>query len=534
MGMGLIRLSVDKVTSFVDAIDAAFADLTPLSGQKGGRVQAMVPVGKAAGKVMEVEPGDWLVQARLPSGEVFTQRVSVEEGREEPVTLRASDSSRETRSWPTSLSYAAATFDATRETVHVSAIRRSFPRHKKTFALAEARLATEPYELLLWDPESRQFTSSGDWNAVGRAGEELAFDAEQFNLPPGVRAFIQLRDTPHILSLPLPWHGEKRTYVQVQAVPDLQGEEGEMTLRAFVLDPQLAPVIGFLDASDLAAARMLAPETASFAKRMLYGKFRNPLAGAAGALALLRLREYTLLHDWPLNLAAGVQWLPDGAAIAAWCTLKLGMAAEGKTLDAAGRAAEARSHVHTAAARGAPYFARSVSLLHHVCLLLQYAKTDARVDDEVAAWVASLHQSVKPDSFVASYEGSSIDETKLLLAGVRPPLPEAPPQRPAPGVAEPTKPRPVKSPATGLPGGQAERRRQSPTSKRAKVKKTAGKPKPQRRAAAKRSLAAIKKKIAAAKKRAAAAKKAAVAKAAKRKPAKRSSGRAGGARRERA
>jgi hypothetical protein len=408
MASGTLLLGVTKYALFQDAMsNAALADLTPLSGQESGRVQIMIPVGGSRKTTVKVPAGDWLVQARLPSGEVLAVQVQVEEGSKVAPALQAAESARETWSWPTTLSCNAAAL-----------LKRSGGKTESDDERFEVLLgALDELELLLWNPKtSKRLTQSDDWERVGR-GHDMSFDTRKCSLPEGSRAFVKLRDSFDMIALPLPWAGE--TYIQVKVVPEPPGGPDELSLRAWILDDELAPVLAFLEASDFEAARMLSEPLSQWAEKMLQAKRANPLAAAAGGLALVRLRAYDGLHNWPLNLAEWFDWLPDGSALAAWCVLRLGMNRSGSPLSPDQRAESALPHLQEAFRRGAPYFSTSVALLYEVYTIIRHSPHAQRITKAAAAWMERLFQSVKPGSFVASYQVFDSKELNALVRGAK-------------------------------------------------------------------------------------------------------------------
>ncbi len=94
-----------------------------------------------------------------------------------------------------------------------------------------------------------------------------------------------------------------------------------------------------------------AADMGATAEESLRGKVADPVGATLGGYALLRMGEVGLMHDWPYNLSAWFDWLPDGAVIAAELAL---------LQDDPKRAAE---QLETAAERGVPLFAEGLSLL---------------------------------------------------------------------------------------------------------------------------------------------------------------------------
>jgi hypothetical protein len=73
---------------------AALAALTPMGEQSGPRIQVLIPLGGNQPTSIQVFPGDWLVEVRLPSGETINQVARVEAGEVTAPRLRACQSLR--------------------------------------------------------------------------------------------------------------------------------------------------------------------------------------------------------------------------------------------------------------------------------------------------------------------------------------------------------------------------------------------------------------------------------------------------------
>ena len=111
-------------------------------------------------------------------------------------------------------------------------------------------------------------------------------------------------------------------------------------------DPLKDTIAGYLSGGRADHVVALAPS----AESMLMSKMRDPMAAVLGGYALLRLNELERLHDWPDNLAAWFEWLPDGSVIA------------GELAARQGRDEDAAAHMATAARRGVPVLSEGLSL----------------------------------------------------------------------------------------------------------------------------------------------------------------------------
>lgn len=148
----------------------------------------------------------------------------------------------------------------------------------------------------------------GDWEEIDR---ELVVVRPGGEVRPAAGATaIALRSVGRGLTMVpvLPGYSELLRYQL-----DRDGEDN-IVLRARLADGGADALLGFLGRDRLEDAGLMA---AAVAEGLLYEKVADPLAAAAGALALLRMNELDRLHDWTANLANWFPWLPDGAIIRA-------------------------------------------------------------------------------------------------------------------------------------------------------------------------------------------------------------------------
>src|ERR1044072_8340933 len=76
-----VKLFVQKNVPYVTRMNAALAELTPLSKEQGSSFETMLRVC-CSDQDPEIQPielavGDWLVQARFPSGETISKQILV-------------------------------------------------------------------------------------------------------------------------------------------------------------------------------------------------------------------------------------------------------------------------------------------------------------------------------------------------------------------------------------------------------------------------------------------------------------------------
>lgn len=411
--MGLVKLYIQKDLAFVETMSSAYVELTHLSGQHE-RLEKFLPVATGSLNVQPIQlaAGEWLVEARFPSGETLCTRIAIPE-ESDPAQLldfplTAQSIPQETRGWSSNFSSQA---------FNISSM----------FGVSECRAVQEqgfnqsqhqsPLQLNVFDRNNRTLAKVRPWSEVN--GEEIddgvLIRAGDLLIDPWKRYFISLRNDNDRLSLPLPWPGT--TTIQVRALLDKRNLN-KLTLRAWVMDPSVAPVMSYLDASDFRPARVQMDETGAWAEKMLLSKYQNPMRAAIGALALIRLREFGRLHDWVYNLARDFAWLSDGAVIAAWCTL---MVPSDESQSISERCRQAVEHVTNAAKNGAPYFADSVRLLREVCQMLTNTKGAPTLPASYRRWSERLSRAISPDSFIAVYEPDARESFTQLIAGAKEP-----------------------------------------------------------------------------------------------------------------
>ncbi|HWE94633.1 MAG TPA: C25 family cysteine peptidase [Tepidisphaeraceae bacterium] len=451
--MATLLIKINKTLLGAEGLPVAFASLTPLSGQKGKAIRTLVPLGGGSFKSVELPAGDWLVSARLPSGEHLSERVTVKEGGQEALSMNASGSSHEWRGWPTALSRMGARTDLLESfvasvsgqsleslTEHAGNLLLSvLPSHVAEMASKGSRQwlesltvgervevqAPPPRRLqpLVWDKATHGFEKS-EWPKLGVqqfSDADVVLNNGNDPVRSESRICARLVDQPSAICVPLPW-GMSPLQVQVQAMLPEGGFGDRAKLRAYVIDPVVTAVVSFLDAGDLEAARAGGSGMASWAEAALADKQVNPLGAALGALTLIRLGEFEKLHHWPLNLADWFTWLPDGAAIAAWCVLMMGMRRpeESEFRSPADRAWRSVELLRTAARRGTFYFSDSVRLARECSSILQRDKTvggdGERFPRALVDWIERAFRSVQPDSLIASYECDSEQDLAAVLS----------------------------------------------------------------------------------------------------------------------
>lgn len=183
-----------------------------------------------------------------------------------------------------------------------------------------------------------------------------------------------------LLSLPLPWDVEEIAAVVELTVKRSQPKaSGSFSL--VIKDPHLSIPLAYLanDSVNRAAGTFDLP----LAQALLGEKVRNPLGAALGGYILLlsdlqkKDNEREQWHDWISNLKNWFPRLPDGAIQYAW--LKLDHQQSKDDVQ------EARNALLDACHRGLPYYTKGLSLLVDGLRLFK-----AEGDVEAAAWLDKL------------------------------------------------------------------------------------------------------------------------------------------------
>ena len=198
--------------------------------------------------------------------------------------------------------------------------------------------------------------------------------------------FIQGENIPpQFCVLPVPW--KQGPYYPEEAVvealvrpikvePDVSpGSDPGYRVSIGVPDPVVGSVIGYLGTGELPAAATIL----STAREMLFHKYDNPLAAAAGAYVLLATEKSDnpdYWHGWIRNLMNSFRWLPDGAIQHAWDKLSHQMNEDDRL--------EARTCLLEGYRRGLPFYSRGVKLLlDGLTLFANDAQAAEKPDKEV-------------------------------------------------------------------------------------------------------------------------------------------------------
>jgi hypothetical protein len=136
---------------------------------------------------------------------------------------------------------------------------------------------------------------------------------------------------------------------------DLRQDRPGSPMAITVRDPMLGGALAYLANGSIDVAAPIV----SRARDMLFGKFINPLAAAAGAYVLVGTTQNDTEHaywfEWIQNLRNWFEWLPDGAILDAAVHLRFAAGAD--------RYEKARDALLEAYRRGIPWYTLGLSWL---------------------------------------------------------------------------------------------------------------------------------------------------------------------------
>lgn len=190
-------------------------------------------------------------------------------------------------------------------------------------------------------------------------------------------AGVQRRRSVELISLPVPWAviGAGRE-ADIEVVIQQPAGEGEFCSAASALD-EFGMVLGYLSSGSLPTVRQMA-ETAG---EMLYSKFENPFAAAAGCYALVgtaREAKEQEWHAWVRNLMDRFPHIPDGAV--QWGQLRLRMRRDASDIE------DAKATFKLAYRRGLPFYSTGVRWL------LDGLEWASRDDEEAAEMLRNVQR----------------------------------------------------------------------------------------------------------------------------------------------
>jgi hypothetical protein len=177
---------------------------------------------------------------------------------------------------------------------------------------------------------------------------------------------------------------------------DFLREQSALTfsVRLSTTEPAADTIVGYLQRGDLYSAESMT-EWIDEARDILLYKRSDPYAAAVGAYLLLRLKQFSHLHDWARNLADWFDFLPDGCVIWAWQLIH----------QAPSNREEIYNYFSKAIQRGLPIYSEGLRLLiDGLRLLGDDGQTMLqKVLDQVAValWNSPLTTSVRTENYSA-------------------------------------------------------------------------------------------------------------------------------------
>lgn len=359
-----LRLNKQSVETSMGAV-ATLQQVANENGDavtRGRRIDVTIPAnaGSLAYSV-NVEPGRWLVEATLPSGEVISNEVAVASGEDLPVTLQSVEHSP--HEW-LGLQYLVGNIEGA-ETLRMLSAKELTVSAGVEDTVRSIRARTDQPAVNIWQSVLR---ASDAWTSMlssdtkmltpchpsWQATEEATWLYQVDAAPQRQFAHVEWLGERFAVSLPLPWQAV-RTYqpVPVQVMVRMEPRQGDIRIGVIVEDPDFATMAGLMSASALPKAVIAVRQ----ARDMLFGKMQNPLGAAAGGYVLLAAgdREENNWHDWVDNLANWFPEIPDGAVLKA--SLRLRFPRDKNSAE------EARASLLEAFDRGVPYYSTGVSWL---------------------------------------------------------------------------------------------------------------------------------------------------------------------------
>lgn len=265
---------------------------------------------------ISVEPGKYLVRAKLPSGEVITRQVSITQpdGVKE-VILKTPETPNEWLEWQ----YFLGNTTSSKSNIHLS-----------NFPLTWLRLWTHDYTWGEWLVQPLPLNGSPQRNK-----EVVKYSLHKF----GVRqlSFLQLggEQVPwRFVALP-PEDMLIGTGLEVLIHPSNGREDLGATLSVAVVshDEKAETLLAYLTSGKLEATKIIGDEILDEVREFPKDNFRtsssivtldssgHPVGAVRATIAgyyLLKFKAFDRLHNWVKDFADNFEWLPDAEVIRAW------------------------------------------------------------------------------------------------------------------------------------------------------------------------------------------------------------------------
>jgi hypothetical protein len=340
--------------------------------------EVVIPSGASPPLGVDLDPGRYLVEATLPSGDLVSDEVQISDNQDSQLELRPDESPHEWLSWqqfmgnveriqqypPTGDSFGSFmpnvqwVADPARPlrgeglsggdawTLLAGLTRRP---GEASESLYEG--SPEPMTPFQHDDQAKlyQATADGPWD-----GWDLP--TSYAGLPtPRRYIFVEAEGATYLMSVPAPWTSlSTGTQIPTQILVRKRTAEEPPAITVTVRDPFIGSALGYMTQGALHTAEQLFDQ----ARQMLFEKQLNPLGAAGGGYVLLGTEhssEPKEWHRWIRNLMNRFDWLPDGAIQHGW--LKLRHRQSSADLD------EARGALFTAYDRGLPFYSLGLQWL---------------------------------------------------------------------------------------------------------------------------------------------------------------------------
>lgn len=370
----------------------------------GMRTIRQLPAPLSTFVEISVPPGQYLVRALLPSGEIVAAQ-AVADRSDDLVEVRLGPerpSPRETLTVPYLREWA----------LHIG--------REPTESVADFRPVVAPLggvwaRLVIHDPlVGSRFRILSRWSGLGadrlmRIDRTVAVDdpqlvcaiewnPEQFGPREEVgQLWLQIgadnAPTRFTAVPPVPAGQVARVLIVRRATFD--GDGDPLAVVSGGGNPSAEALLGYLANGAFAAARLVGSEVLDEAEQLLFEKNRDPASAAIGGYFLLRAARMERLHEWTRNLDQRFPWFPDGAVVRAWHLLQR------PEPDVIG----ARDRLVAAAGRGVPLFTQGLRLLFDGLHLLDL-RTRQQTGDADPEVTAAL-EGIRPYAAAADWQSAT-------------------------------------------------------------------------------------------------------------------------------
>jgi hypothetical protein len=332
---------------------------------RGARIELTIPANSYGNaNPIDVNPGRWLVEATLPSGEIIATEVTVESGETLPVPLQSVQHSP--HEW-LGMQYLVGNIESEETLTRLMAKRATVP----------GSIGSPRYILAQSEPPAVRLSKDGSSLGCATAWKTI-FSPAAKDVPPKKRpyrwdpnyatwlyrvrsthsgrllAHVEWFDERYAVCLPLPWTTVRTNHhASAEIMVGIEPIENKIRIGVVIADPDFAPMAGWMTATTLPKA-VIAFEQA---RDLLFGKMAHPLGATAGAYVLLAAgkRDDDSWHSWIDNLTNWFPNIPDGAILKG--SMRLRFPKNKNSL------VEAKASLLEAFDRGIPYYSAGISWL---------------------------------------------------------------------------------------------------------------------------------------------------------------------------